>query len=249
MRPPGILLNQTPSTIPRSHHIYHGPSFLTLKHRRTSSCLPCSFLGHLNTARTGFRFYNPDTGRWLNRDPLGETGFELKRFRSATLVGDGPNRFHFVFHRPIELIDVDGLGHGNPVCGLGKCYFEQPWNPPDPSPGFLQCASRIRTEVFERFGWDEDENPQPEHRPGDVHFYYGHCVASCRLMRDCGMGPCRTFVFGFAEETRDFIMGIIRHGEVHHFSPGDLNANKQGRDRAISMPGKSCEDACTGTEG
>ncbi|MGB0583415.1 MAG: RHS repeat-associated core domain-containing protein, partial [Limisphaerales bacterium] len=25
-------------------------------------------------ARTGHRFYNPDTGRWLNRDPLGEEG-------------------------------------------------------------------------------------------------------------------------------------------------------------------------------
>lgn len=74
MRPPGILLNQTPSTIPRSHHIYHGPSFLTLKHRCTSSCLPRSFLGHLNTARTGHRFYNADKGRWLQRDSIEENG-------------------------------------------------------------------------------------------------------------------------------------------------------------------------------
>lgn len=30
-------------------------------------------------------FYNPSTGRWLNRDPLGEPGFEVPR-KNQTLA-------------------------------------------------------------------------------------------------------------------------------------------------------------------
>lgn len=43
----------------------------------------------------GFRYYNPETGRWLNRDPIGERG--------------GINLYGFVGNRPTGKIDVLGL--------------------------------------------------------------------------------------------------------------------------------------------
>jgi len=95
MRPPGILLNQTPRTIPRLLHIWHAPSFSALKHRRASPCLPRSFSGYLNTARTGLRFYNPDAGRWQNRDPIAESG--------------GIHVYGFVSNYAVGRIDIHGL--------------------------------------------------------------------------------------------------------------------------------------------
>ena len=45
-------------------------------------------------ARTGHRFHNPDTGRWLNRDPIQE--------------GGGLNVYGFVQNQPSLLFDPDG---------------------------------------------------------------------------------------------------------------------------------------------
>ena len=42
----------------------------------------------------GYRYYNPFTGRWLNRDLIGEEG--------------GQNLYGFVYNRPISWIDSDG---------------------------------------------------------------------------------------------------------------------------------------------
>ena len=46
-------------------------------------------------ARTGHRFYNPDTGRWLNRDPIRERG--------------GRNVYAFVVNRPTDYVDRLGM--------------------------------------------------------------------------------------------------------------------------------------------
>jgi RHS repeat-associated protein len=42
----------------------------------------------------GYRFYNPETGRWLNRDPIGERG--------------GINLFGAIYNAPTDSIDTDG---------------------------------------------------------------------------------------------------------------------------------------------
>ena len=46
-------------------------------------------------ARTGHRFYNPDSGRWLNRDPIEEEG--------------GLNIYGFVDNEPISNVDLHGM--------------------------------------------------------------------------------------------------------------------------------------------
>lgn len=57
----------------------------------------------------GFRYYNPSTGRWLIRDPLGESGFEVLRRRKSDVFGDGPNLYQFVRNAPVHVIDAFGL--------------------------------------------------------------------------------------------------------------------------------------------
>jgi RHS repeat-associated protein len=47
----------------------------------------------------GFRFYNPAIGRWMTRDPLGESG--------------GINLYGFVGNNPINFVDPYGLAKGD----------------------------------------------------------------------------------------------------------------------------------------
>jgi RHS repeat-associated protein len=43
----------------------------------------------------GYRYYDPGTGRWLNRDPMGEAG--------------GLNLYQYVYNSPLNYVDPDGL--------------------------------------------------------------------------------------------------------------------------------------------
>jgi RHS repeat-associated protein len=57
----------------------------------------------------GYRYYDPSTGRWPNRDPLGEAGFELLRGGKPNAVGSGVNLYLFVENNPITEFDPLGL--------------------------------------------------------------------------------------------------------------------------------------------
>jgi RHS repeat-associated protein len=67
----------------------------------------------------GYRYYNPTTGRWINRDPLGEPGFEALRGRKPNLLGDGFNLYGFVSNNPIG--NTDFLGLANNRWNRGRC--------------------------------------------------------------------------------------------------------------------------------
>jgi RHS repeat-associated protein len=56
-----------------------------------------------------FRAVRPSLGRWPNRDPIGELGFETLRRGRASLRGDGPNLYLFVGNAPVSFIDAFGL--------------------------------------------------------------------------------------------------------------------------------------------
>ncbi len=89
----------------------------------------------------GYRYYNPNTGRWPNRDPLGEKGFETalrtKRCflcKTAELL-EGPNLYAFVANDPLDYVDTDGRGkYKLPPPGPYKPPI--PIEPPAPKPSW-----------------------------------------------------------------------------------------------------------------
>ena len=75
----------------------------------------------------GYRFYDPNLQRWLNRDPIGEVGFETVRRASGPPIGDrpslrpavargGPNLYAFCHNRPTTLWDAYGLSACTDMC-------------------------------------------------------------------------------------------------------------------------------------
>ena len=93
----------------------------------------------------GYRFYDPNLQRWLNRDPLGEAGFESLRRKTSVVTGDGPNLFAFLRNNPTVNVDPFGLltlkyRKCNPdeqlACeakcfpnGAGSCVVNEIWGP------------------------------------------------------------------------------------------------------------------------
>jgi len=55
----------------------------------------------LRHVRSGFRSYNPETGRWLNRDPIEEEG--------------GANTYNFCANDSVSITDTLGLAYGNTI--------------------------------------------------------------------------------------------------------------------------------------
>ncbi len=68
---------------------------------KTKATIKVVMLVLLAGTTASFAYYNPSTGRWLSRDPIGEMG--------------GPNQSGFVLEDPLNLVDLFGLGDGNPV--------------------------------------------------------------------------------------------------------------------------------------
>jgi len=68
-----------------------GPALAHAKFRFSSKY----FDGESDLSYYGYRFYNPDTGRWVNRDPIGEQG--------------GVNLYGFVSNNPVNATDPLGL--------------------------------------------------------------------------------------------------------------------------------------------
>ncbi|MCC5790889.1 MAG: hypothetical protein JJT75_14765, partial [Opitutales bacterium] len=73
----------------------------------------------------GFRYYDPETGRWPNRDPIGEEG--------------GENIYGFIFNSPIKNIDLFGLLNWSYEVEEGCCPDEI-FNDPD--------AALVRLKAF-----------------------------------------------------------------------------------------------------
>jgi len=76
-----------------------------------SNCLPL-FLLVSSTISTS-AFYDPQLQRWVNRDPLGERGFEVLR-RSSIVSKRGSNLYTALNNNPLNAIDAFGLVEYNP---------------------------------------------------------------------------------------------------------------------------------------
>jgi RHS repeat-associated protein len=65
-------------------------------------------------AAPALAYYDPGAQRWINRDPLGEKGFESLRAGSGSIIAGDQNRYRLVGNNPICLMDY--LGLDNPGC-------------------------------------------------------------------------------------------------------------------------------------
>jgi hypothetical protein len=61
------------------------------------------------TAEPISAFYDPSGGRWINRDPLVDTGFALLHGFSGIPLTDGPNLYAFIQNSPTLHYDLFGL--------------------------------------------------------------------------------------------------------------------------------------------
>jgi hypothetical protein len=78
-------------------------------------------------------FYNPSTGRWLNRDPINETGFKLLTGKGGAFDLDEASAVYcFVHNDPISKLDIEGL----------KSRLRDPWHPPMEGKPCCACARR-----------------------------------------------------------------------------------------------------------
>jgi len=72
----------------------------------------------------GYRFYDPGLQRWINRDPLGEPGFELIRRHPPLGQPGEPNSYLFVANDPLNRVDYLGLKDWWKVVEAGWWAFE-----------------------------------------------------------------------------------------------------------------------------
>jgi RHS repeat-associated protein len=140
---------------------------------------PFRFPGQYYDQETGlhynyFRYYNPQTGRYITPDPIGLEG--------------GINLFVYVAGNPVNRKDPLGLFWDGPDVDF-------PGTPtlPEGSGSILSCrqiAQRIRQEGQQRYPWT----------PDDRNNHMRHCWASCRLSQLAG-SAC-SFIAGWAQEIR-----------------------------------------------
>ena len=101
-----------------------------------SGCL-LVFLAGVNSAQA---FYNPNSGRWLTRDPIEEE--------------EGENLYLFTRNAPIWLIDIDGrqlapgmcVICGQPAFGMHKCI-------PLPPPSDKPCGKHVSRATYPSSKW------------------------------------------------------------------------------------------------
>jgi uncharacterized protein RhaS with RHS repeats len=167
--------------------------------------------------------YKTAAGRlqWPNRDPIGEKG--------------GINLYQYARNNAVTQIDPFGLAHGNPVSGpngaVGPSDGYRPggvfYRPPPPPETPWGCAERIANEVGRLPG-----------KPNDPSSRYNHCLASCRISRECLGGRFSAWIAGDWYQDPWW-----QDMERHNSDPGDRMANKVGRD-ASKCKSKSCEAQC-----
>ncbi len=123
------------------------------------------FTGHLEHKELGlvftlYRAYDPATGRWLSRDPIGEDG--------------GINLYGYVSNDPINLVDP-----------LGMMPDEEAFMTHNGNEDAL--GSRTPFDIHDEALEEERKHMPSGHAAHGGGF--AHCVANCLLSRRIGRGP------------------------------------------------------------
>ena len=179
------------------------------------------------------RFYRPDLGRWLNRDPIEERGGE----NLYAFCENAPS-FNVDYHGFLSIADIKAAV--NKIHGLNKRLS-------DAMSALRECIGMINSW---RPGGQKDSMSNDKYR---------HCVASCEIAKACGDKV--SLVLGILKELRDILFGLpqnvaalfgadememnldsLLNGDAYADSIEDLAADVLGIDLKNSKGG--CECAC-----
>jgi hypothetical protein len=137
---------------------------------KTRQIMVLTVLLGLLAARDGLAFYNPETGRWLSRDPIGEQSFRAQFSAERPLLERRGVRgeslkpgYEFVANRPLTTVDYLGLSE---VCtltirashflsgdhGAFGHYTSTSWAtiPPGNAVGYVSCGANTLNEGVAR---------------------------------------------------------------------------------------------------
>jgi RHS repeat-associated protein len=179
---------------------------------------------------SGRRYYNPSSGRWLSRDPIGEPDFD-QRFRKHHKRGPSVNLYAFVNNSPVNHLDPLGLEtfpNGVPIPGAST-----------------ECEKAL-TAATAMFGNIENDAR-------------AHCLASCTIAKACGKTMCRCLgnlkeardltaggiewvcSWVLPKAAQDWLHDSIQGGNIDD-SAHDFEANEYGI--SVAKAGKDCVTTC-----
>lgn len=100
----------------------------------------------------------------------------------------------------------------------------------------IGCGLRIKDEVWKAYGENRGGN--------DPSARLAHCIAHCRISRECFGGPATSWLGGLAKEIEDAVTKLVM-GKGEGYDQGDMAANALGR-KFAKCTNKSCEEQCQG---
>jgi RHS repeat-associated protein len=213
---PVALLDDTGAVVERYEYDVYGKVHILAPNceLRTASLYgnPYAFTGReLDTLDAGSlrlmhyraRTYDPDTGRFMQRDPLGvnPAGGNINPFNVRKQYSDGANVYVYVMNNPIRYTDFYGTSPKVIV-----------------APVVVTAAACVTPHVMWWRYFAEQNNDK-----------YAHCVVSCRVSKSCG--HLMSLVAGYGKELRDEIAQRLGYDDIG-WDPEDIVANAAGRECA-----------------
>ena len=168
----------------------------------------------------GYRFYDPNLQRWINRDPIWERG--------------GRNLYRFVSADPVSRRDKAGLLPDGPII-----------TPPPPSPPIISqilsacaCRSMIQKAMYDAEDWATKNFGViggMHSNEGSVVDMLTHCVGACQVAK--GEGDCKDAGIDARKYLQDRENPLTRGGNRM-----DFENNKVGF--GIADSGGDCKQGC-----
>ena len=150
----------------------------------------------------GYRYYQPEVGRWASRDPLGDEAFlsfqlsdlrsSKKKLRERQLRNASLQPLYlFVENRSSSEVDPLGLDNTGGGGENQVCCVTSPGSSPAPGPSLVcrTCANAVGANVLLQLSLN-DIDGNDDVGGGNA---FRHCLATCQSVRACGSGCARCF--------------------------------------------------------
>jgi RHS repeat-associated protein len=176
----------------------------------------------------GYRFYDPNTQRWLNRDPLGDVGFDMRngvlnfegnqpnrRLSSQSVFiieqWEGGNLYGFVYNSPVSWVDVHGLYTAKECMGIGGAFFSG-------------AAEGLAAEVDGALPFVDPFARAGAYDPNDPNL---QASQTCGAIATCAVGGAGALRGGaYLGATRTGLGRWLNHGRNWRIGPGNIPKGK-----------------------